>query len=342
MTFTPKSPTQISEDPKILGPLFEQVIITGYPPFLKRLVDDGEMQGVRWPELNVHILSGGEGFVEEWRDYLRSKLGPQSRVYSAFGAADTNIGIAFELPLTVIIRRLARRDPKLRQALFGDSERLPMLFNYNPISHVIREIGTSTQAGREIKELEVSVANPLAALPTIKYNLRDEGGVLSFTQMRRIMAEHGYDLSRLFRDEGFPVSDLMPLPFMYVFGRSDGTVAVDGADIYPETIAAAILASQKAQASVAGYRLFVAQDEEHDLHLGIRLELNPGIQPEPELERELREALMASLRGRSADYRDRLDKGLKSAELVVRLYAYGSDCFAEDHTRVKRRYVEKQ
>ncbi|HEX2263067.1 MAG TPA: phenylacetate--CoA ligase family protein, partial [Pseudonocardiaceae bacterium] len=42
-----------------LGPQFEQVVLLGYPPFLKGVVDTGRARGVPWPDLHVRLVLAG-------------------------------------------------------------------------------------------------------------------------------------------------------------------------------------------------------------------------------------------------------------------------------------------
>ena len=71
-------------------------LIGGYPPFIKKLVDEGAKK-IRWKDYKVDFVTGGEGFVEEWRDYIKKKIGNKNTVIiSSYGASDIDIGISFE------------------------------------------------------------------------------------------------------------------------------------------------------------------------------------------------------------------------------------------------------
>jgi phenylacetate-coenzyme A ligase PaaK-like adenylate-forming protein len=77
-------------------------VISGYPPFMKHLVDLAEAQGFDWSRYTVHGIVGGEGMSENLRTYLLRRF---RTIYSAYGASDLDVGIATEMPLTVAIRR---------------------------------------------------------------------------------------------------------------------------------------------------------------------------------------------------------------------------------------------
>ena len=90
-----------------LGPTY-RFLISGYPPFLKHLLDEGERRGFPWADYELHALVGGEGMTEELRDLLLERF---ASVYSGYGATDIEIGMAGESPVSIAVRRLARARP---------------------------------------------------------------------------------------------------------------------------------------------------------------------------------------------------------------------------------------
>src|SRR5205823_3223872 len=147
------------------GPRYPYVI-TGYPPFLKHLLDEGEARGFDWHAYRMTALVGGEGMSEGLRTYL---LGRFRAVYSGYGASDLDMGVAGESTDTIFIRRHADQNPKLRRALFGDDPRLPMLFHYNPLDYFVE---TNEQG-----ELIITINRLSVLSPRIRYNIHDAGGV---------------------------------------------------------------------------------------------------------------------------------------------------------------------
>jgi phenylacetate-CoA ligase len=134
-------------------------ILNGYPPFLKYLFDEGERRGFNWQAYTIHGLVGGEGMSEGLRDYL---LKYAKTVYSGYGASDLEIGMAGENPLTVMIRKLCFKDLSLRKTIFGDEHRLPMLFQYNPLDHLVEIID---------HEVVVTISKPWTLSPRIGHVL---------------------------------------------------------------------------------------------------------------------------------------------------------------------------
>lgn len=119
---------------KIVGVMRElgtgpRYLLVGYPPFIKLLLDEAEASGLAWADYDVHALLGGESNSELLRDYLLWRL---RSVYSGYGATDVEIGLAAETPVCLALRRLAAERAEIAEALFGESGRSPMVFQYNP------------------------------------------------------------------------------------------------------------------------------------------------------------------------------------------------------------------
>jgi phenylacetate-CoA ligase len=58
-----------------LGPYFDQVVLLGYPPFVKNVIDTGAARGVDWAPLSIRLVLAGEVFSEEWRDLVGRRAG---------------------------------------------------------------------------------------------------------------------------------------------------------------------------------------------------------------------------------------------------------------------------
>jgi len=64
---------EIFKSIKSLGSFFDQVIIGGYPPFVKDVVDEAEHYGLKWSDYKVKFVFSAEAFSEDFRDYLYKK-----------------------------------------------------------------------------------------------------------------------------------------------------------------------------------------------------------------------------------------------------------------------------
>ena len=127
-----------------LGPAFEQVVLLGYPPFLKDIVDGGIARGIDWRPYRLKFVMAGEVFSEEWRTLVGERVGSDRPCYnsaSLYGTADAGV-LANETPLSICIRRFLAGNPAAARALFGES-RLPTLAQYDPLSRFFEQDGQS-------------------------------------------------------------------------------------------------------------------------------------------------------------------------------------------------------
>jgi phenylacetate-CoA ligase len=127
---------------KAVGRDYEQIILVGNPYFLRRVIEYGEKQKFNWRDFDIYLLTAGEGFPEDWREFVVKKIVPKKektdllitkRLISILGLTETSGSFGTETPLANLIRRLFSRDAKLRKLFFGDTDSLPMVFQYNPL-----------------------------------------------------------------------------------------------------------------------------------------------------------------------------------------------------------------
>lgn len=305
---------------RFFGPHY-RYLITGYPPFLKRLLDAADAQSFDWTGYRLVATVGGEGMSENLRAYLLRHF---EQVFSGYGASDLEIGVAAETNLSVTLRQLMIDKSEVRHALIGDEQRIPMLFQYNPLDYYIE---TNSD-----HELLVTINRQLLS-PRIRYNIKDEGGVIGFDDMCRRLRMAGVDLASLLPKHA------PRLPFLYVFGRRDSTLSYMGANIYPEDIEAGLLA-QPALASRIGAFSMELQEQEQiaELRPCIHVEVLDG-----QLSDQMASLLQQSLRDRlcelNADFRQAVYEDASAGELRVELHLPGHGPFAQMNGRIKNRYI---
>ena len=138
---------------KEMGNKFEQIIISGYPPFVKDIIEKGENEGMDWKKFRVKFLFATEGFSEVWREYVLEKVGNKDLLKSSlniYGSADAGI-LGHETPLSIFLRR---KDP----GLFIKNDIMPTVVQYNPLMKFFEETGSKwviVDAGieHELKDL---------------------------------------------------------------------------------------------------------------------------------------------------------------------------------------------
>src|SRR3989344_2137871 len=60
---------------RTIAPNFKQVIIAGYPPFVKDIIDEAREEKINLEKFNLRFVFTGESFSEEFRDYLCDHAG---------------------------------------------------------------------------------------------------------------------------------------------------------------------------------------------------------------------------------------------------------------------------
>ena len=233
-----------------LAPHFEQVVLLGYPPFVKDVIDSG----TGWPAHRIKMVFAGEVFSEEWRDLVASRAGvadPVSDMVSLYGTADAGV-LGNETPKSVSIRRFLAGRPDLARELFGES-RLPTLVQYDPASRFFEaHEGTLLFSGDN-------------GVPLIRYHIADEGGLVPHEDMARFCARNS-----------FTPAQGPELPFVFLFGRSLFTVSFFGANIYPENVTVGLEQPGISDWVTGKFVLETYEDTDRDRQLRITVELAPG------------------------------------------------------------------
>ncbi len=304
---------------RFFGPSY-RYLIAGYPPFLKHLIDAAEAQGFPFEEFELHALVGGEGMAEGLRDYLLRRFGS---VYSGYGATDLEIGMAGETPAAVAIRRLCRERPDVRAALFGTDSRLPMLFQYNPLMHYV-EVNDN-------RELLFTISRKSLLSPRVRYNVHDEGGVARYDDMQQRLAACGIDIAAL---GARPGRRRVQLPFFWIYGRSDYTVSVMGANIYPEDIEQCLYADASLAKITHSFCLTLAQGERASVNPRFIFEVD--VEPTAELTARYRDSILEQLIALNADFREAWQEYPETVTPVIELHPRGTGPFAADAGRIKQ------
>lgn len=317
-----------------LGPRY-RFLISGYPPFLKHLLDEGDRVGFPWPEYELHALVGGEGMTEELRDVLLARF---DSVYSGYGATDIEIGMAGESPVSIALRRLARARPDIRRELFGTDSRLPMVFQYNPLIHYL-EPNTRGEVVCTVSRLDL-------LSPRIRYNVHDSGGIVDFATVRGVLEKHGYDLDRLNEATEvhgprgpLPWAKPIPLPFLWIHGRRDATISAMGSNIYPEDVEAVLYRRPDVARRLRSFMLSVVDDERGTPRPAVALELEDLNGVDDAWRAALAEGLRDGLTAVNIDYRASVGEFPEAMLPIVSTHAPGTGPFAGDAHRIKQRRI---
>jgi phenylacetate-CoA ligase len=280
---------EIFRSVRSLAPMFEQTVLLGYPPFLKDVVDAGAADGVRWREHGLKLVLAGEVFSEEWRSLMMERTGmsrPLHDTASLYGTADAGV-LGNETPLSVSIRRFLSERPDAARSLFGEA-RLPTLVQYDPFARYFEvHEGTLVFSGEN-------------GVPLVRYHIGDTGGVIPHAAMLSRLRDLGFDAEAEARRHG--VRGIRPLPFAYVFGRSQFAVSYYGANIFPETVSIALEQPGTRDQVTGKFVLEVEEDAARDRQLTIAVELAAGVEPTELLSGEVADGIVKVLRRLNSEF----------------------------------------
>jgi phenylacetate-CoA ligase len=308
---------------RVLGPGYAYVL-TGYPPFLRELLDFGDQSGFDWRPYRLYGVVGGEAMSEGLRDRLLERF---IAVYSAYGASDLDIGVGAETALSIWIRRQAAANPEFRHQLFGDDPRLPMVFQYNPLDHHVESIDG---------ELVVTVCRLSMLSPRIRYNIHDAGGAHSFGHVVAVCRAFGLDPMAVATPFDRPP---IRLPILFVHGRSDSTISYMGANIYPEDVEQALFVDSGFGERLGAFCLEMREIGEGAIRPCIHVELAESGSDVAAVSERIRQVVVQRLAANSRDFRDAVAESPTTAEILVELHRPNEGPFAENSRRIKRRYI---
>ena len=305
-----------------LGSSFEQVVLLGYPPFLKDVIDTGRAHDVDFAKLKLKWVTAGEVFSEELRARIGEQVGSTAPCFDSaalYGTADAGV-LGNETPLTIAIRRFLAARPDAARAIFGQ-DRLPTLVQYDPMSRFFEQ---------KDGMLLFSGDN---GVPLIRYGILDSGGILTFQAMLEALAAFGFDP----RDELGPGRGVRALPFVWVFGRSDFTVSFHGANVYPENVTVGLERPEVREWVTGKFVLEALENEDRDRTLSIVVELAAGVEGSDARRDEIARVIEEELVRLSSEFKTYVPEGRRTPD--VKLAPAGDP--ANFPVGVKHRYTRK-
>lgn len=307
--------TKVVDTLKELGPDFDYVI-AGYPPFLKQVTEQAEID---WKKYRISAIYGGEGISEAMRTEL---LKHYSDVIGSYGASDLEINIAHESKFTVALRRALIEDPNLREALMVQNRGIvPMIFQYNPYDYLIE---TNTKG-----ELVVTICRLENLSPRIRYNIHDLGHVIPFYELKK-------KLKQLGRQDLLEQAEL-DFGLLFHYGRSDLSVDYNGAVVGPEEIKQILAADHTATKEVKNFRLISYEDKQAHKHLLIALELHPEATLNKAAAQQLLGGIIEQLQHMNLDFKSAHHTAQFKPEIQV--FKTNEGIFDQSHQKLKNDYV---
>jgi phenylacetate-CoA ligase len=272
---------------RAMGTEFEQVVLFGYPPFLKDVIDAAIAEGLDLARYGLGLVTAGEVFSEEWRTLVctRAGIANPTRTASLYGTADGGV-LANETPLSVTIRRSLAARPALARELFGEA-RLPTLCQYDPVHRYFEcEDGALLFTGD-------------GGVPLVRYDILDRGGVVPYAEMLAFLGRNGLDPRGELERRKVTVREL---PFVFVFGRSSFAVSFYGANVYPENVAVGVQQPELAEQVTGKFVMEVLEDENGNSTLEIAVELAADVNGDATLAAELATTIRAHLERQNSEF----------------------------------------
>ncbi|MFA7319176.1 MAG: hypothetical protein WC022_01090 [Parcubacteria group bacterium] len=271
---------------KKIIPEFDQVIFISDPHVIKNLLEEGIEQGIDWKKHCVHIIMGEDWISESMRGYLCHLLGSENMkreeglVAITFGSAELELNLFHESVQSIMIRQAAQKDKKLRYALFGEGvEVCPNIFHYYPHRSYIETV--SEPGGKP--ELVFSMLSPTLLTPLMRYNIKDNGSLMSYDELKKILEDNGY----------VHLAPELKLPLVILGGRNEKTLRIGNFSASPEEIKQGIYENFELAGATTGYfRLSVGDDK-----FKIEIQLRKNITPDDALKNKFSEAIEKYIKG---------------------------------------------
>ncbi len=277
---------------KFLAPNYAEVILAGYPPFLKDIVDEASDNKVNFKKMSVRFLFAAESFSEKFRDYLAKNVelgNPYLDTFNIYGSADLG-AMAFETPTSILIRRLSLENKKLFADIFSSIKKIPTLAQYNP-----HFINFEEQSG----EIFVTADN---TLPLVRYAIGDSGGVLTFSEMQNHLLESGINLKK--EAEKVGIKCLYELPFVFVYERKDFSTTLYGLQIYPEHIREALLNPGISPYLTGRFTALTKFNRSQNQYLEIHIELQHKKKVSGQLKKRVLDQIVTALHLKNSEFRE--------------------------------------
>ncbi len=155
--------------------------------------------------------------------------------------------------------------------------------------------------------------------------------------------KHEPKIARLFKERGdlsklVAYSDILKLPFLYLLGRSDGTISLDGANVYPHQIEMCIHSHPKLLDSTKTFRIGAEYDKKKNINFNIRIELQKGVKPNAKLKQLYHNIILEKLQEINSDFKESYTNDESMINPQVHLYTHGHTVF--ERSTVKNKYIE--
>jgi phenylacetate-CoA ligase len=276
-----------------LAKYYDHVILGGYPPLVKDILDELEAEGTNLTDHKISFQFAAESISEDFRQYMYNRVGVPdeeylSRSMNLYGTADAAVA-GHESKMTILLRKLFEANPGKCQEYFGTTT-VPSLNVYYPFFKKF-----------EVVNSELVFSSPNNSIPLCRYNIHDAGNILTFEDQLELLASFGYTQEQVAAEVGEEF--MWKLPALYLHGKSDNTVTLYGLLIYSETIKKALTDSRLADSISGKFVMKTKLDEKNDQFLQLIIESKrDAVLSHSELLPIIEEQVIAVLQQENAEY----------------------------------------
>ncbi|MCS6789255.1 MAG: hypothetical protein NZ484_01675 [Patescibacteria group bacterium] len=277
---------------KSLAKFYDQIILCGYPPFIKDVIDEAKDYGINFYDYKIRILNAAESFPEEFRKYMAQKTGLKNILndnINIYGSVELGT-MANETAFSNLIRSIAVEKDKVFKEIFLEANRIPTLAQYHPYIIWFEE-----------RDGLVYATGYGDSIPLIKYSFPDKGGIIYFDDMIKKLKKLGIDIFEKAKKYNIEKS-ILKLPFVYVYERSDFAVSLVGINLYPEYIRRALIHPNLQKYLTGKFSMEIIYDSKYNQKLIIHIELKRGINPALKIKELTKKEVIKSLIKNSTEY----------------------------------------
>lgn len=260
------------------GGHFDRVVIAAEPLFLKELAETAlRTHGAGFGDRVVACFVGGELVAESWRRYVSGLFGfpdeapDRPGVLVSMGAAEAGLHVLTETPALRAIRDACDGQSARLRLVGEDRGYTPALFGWDPGRVYLEE-----RAHDDGRRTLVATALERRLMPLVRYDLEDEGVLLSADEVNAALADLGVPLRT-------------QTPVAAVWGRRSARIARDGWSLRPETVKEGLFATAAHAGAVTG-RFRIADEPDGPV---VHVQLRAGARSAPRMESSLGDLIRA-------------------------------------------------
>lgn len=270
---------------KKVGGSFDQIILMGYPPFIKDVIDEAEDYGINWSDYSIKVMTATESFSEQFREYIARKAkikNPLTDILNIYGSVELGT-MAHETPLANFIRGMAVKNKKIFKEIFPEAILLPTFAQYHPhLTYFEEENG------------ELFASGFASSFPLIRYRFFDRGAVIPFDLMVSKLKSVGIDIIKEAEKANIGKT-ILRLPFVCVYERSDFVIILRGANIYPENIKTALQHKSLEKFVTGRFTMVKKEDKKLNDFLEINMELKRNVNGGGDLKKRIEKIVVETL-----------------------------------------------